>query len=84
MHYMKSVSVRDLQQNIKNVIDRVERGESIHVTKRRRVVACLTPARDAQRPSPWPDLEKRARAVLGDRVVTPPPSAQVSRDRGDW
>jgi prevent-host-death family protein len=81
---MKTVSVRELQQNIKSVMERVERGESVQVTRRRRVVACLMPPRTPQRPSPWPDLAKRARAVLGKRTVTPPPSLQVGRDRGAW
>jgi prevent-host-death family protein len=81
---MKTVSVRELQQNIKRVIDQVEHGQVVEVTRRRRVVARLTPARPAPKRVRWPDLEKRARKVFGDRVIVPPPSEQVARDRGTW
>lgn len=83
MHYMKSVSVRELQHNIKSVLERVERGEIVEVTRARRVVARLAPARQLQTAAPWPDLDRRARGVFGDRVVIPPPSGQVSSDRGN-
>ena len=81
---MKSVSVRELQQNIKRVIDQVEQGQVVEVTRRRRVVARLTPARAASKRVVWPDLEKRARAVLGPGTIEPPPSEQVAKDRGRW
>jgi prevent-host-death family protein len=81
---MKTVSVRELQQNIKDVIDRVERGEVVEVTRRRRVVARLAPARPPATAVRWPDLESRARAIFGKRLVEPPPSEQVVDDRGRW
>jgi prevent-host-death family protein len=81
---MKTVSVRELQQNIKRVIDQVEHGQVVEVTRRRRVVARLTPARPVSKPIRWPDLKKRARAVFGDTVIEPPPSEQVALDRGTW
>ncbi len=81
---MKTVSVRELQQNIKHVIDQVEHGQVVEVTRRRRVVARLTPVRPSGRRVAWPDLEKRARAVLGPGVIEPPPSEQVAKDRGGW
>jgi prevent-host-death family protein len=81
---MKTVSVRELQQNIKHVIDQVEHGQVVEVTRRRRVVARLTPARAAPKRVAWPDLEKRARAVLGRGTIEPPPSEQVAKDRGRW
>jgi prevent-host-death family protein len=81
---MKTVSVRELQQNIKRVIDQVEHGQVVEVTRRRRVVARLTPVRPSAKRVPWPDLEKRAQAVFGRGVIEPPPSEQVSKDRGSW
>jgi antitoxin (DNA-binding transcriptional repressor) of toxin-antitoxin stability system len=80
---MKTVSVRELQQNLKSVLGRVERGETLEVTRRRRVIGRLSPARAPRRTRVvWPDLDERARRVLGDRTVTPPPSVQVGLDRG--
>jgi prevent-host-death family protein len=84
LHDMTSVSVRELQQNLKSVLERVERGETVEVTRRRRVIGRLSPARaQPQRQVAWPDLDQRARRVLGDRVVSPPPSVQVGADRGE-
>jgi prevent-host-death family protein len=78
-----SVSVRELQQNLKRVMARVERGETVEVTRRRRPVARLAPV-SAQRPlSAWPDFEARARAVFGDRTFSPGGSAAVIDDRRD-
>ena len=85
MSYMAkaSVSVRELQQNLKRVIARVERGETVEVTRRRKPVARLAPA-DASGPvSPWPDLKARRRAVFGDRIVAPGASDIVIEGRDE-
>ena len=84
MYYMKSVSVRELQQDIKRVLDRVERGETLEVTRRRRPIARLAPIAKPGRPKPWPDLGKRTRAVFGNRVLSPGVAEQIIHDRGDW
>ena len=81
---MKTVTVRELQQNIRRVLDRVERGESVEVTRRRRPIALLSPIARPGKPAPWPDLEERTREVFGSRVFSPGLSEQIIRDRGDW
>jgi prevent-host-death family protein len=78
-----SVSVRELQQNLKRVLERVERGQTIEVTRRRRPVARLAPCAVERGPAPWPDLEERTRAVFGDRLVSPTGSEAVDDTRGD-
>lgn len=78
-----TVSVRELQQNLKQVMARVERGQEIEVTRRRRPVARLAPVRKRATPSPWPDLDARAKAVFGDRVITPSASEMVVDGRGE-
>jgi len=78
-----TISIRELQQNLKRVIARVERGQIIEVTRRRRPVARLGPMRPIGPVAPWPDLDARARAVFGDRIVTPGASAVVSESRGE-
>jgi prevent-host-death family protein len=86
MSYMGkvSVSVRELQQNLKRVMARVERGEVVEVTRRNRPVARLAPVRPSHPASEWPDLEARTKAVFGDRIVTPGGSDAVVEERGDW
>jgi prevent-host-death family protein len=86
MLYMKksgSISIRELQQNLKGVMARVARGEVFEVTRHRRPIAQLAPIRVVRPVQPWPDLEARARAVFGRRVVSPGASQIVSEDRGE-
>ena len=85
MSYMSrpSVSVRELQQNLKRVMARVERGETVEVTRRRRPVARLAPVRLRGASEPWPDLAARTRAVFGTRVITPGGADVVIEDRGE-
>ena len=78
-----SVSVRELQQNLKRVMARVERGETVEVTRRRRPVARLAPVKPTSPVSEWPDLEARTRAVFGKRVVSPGGSGTVIEGRGE-
>ncbi|HMJ63322.1 MAG TPA: type II toxin-antitoxin system prevent-host-death family antitoxin [Bryobacteraceae bacterium] len=77
-----SVSIRELQQNLKSVMDRVERGQIIEITRRRRPIARLGPLQTASTVAPWPDLDARARAVFGTRMVRPSGSQLVAEDRG--
>lgn len=85
MSYMSksSVSVRELQQNLKRVLARVERGEVIEVTRRRQRVARLSPSKPTGPVAPWPDLEARTRAVFGERRISPGGSQIVTDDRDD-
>jgi prevent-host-death family protein len=78
-----SVSVRELQQNLKRVMTRVERGETVEVTRRNRPVARLSPARPSAAASDWPDLDARTRSVFGNRLVSPSGSQVVKNDRGE-
>jgi prevent-host-death family protein len=78
-----SISIRELQQNLKQVLARVERGQVIEVTRHRRPVARLAPMRPIGAVRPWPDLDARARTVFGDRLVMPRPSEMVAGDRGE-
>ncbi len=84
MSYMGkiTISIRELQQNLKRVMARVERGQIIEVTRRRRPIARLAPMRSVGPVSPWPDLDERTRAVFGDRIVTPGASEVVLENRG--
>ena len=85
MSYMgrTTISIRELQQNLKGVMARVERGQTIEITRRRRPIARLAPLPSAGPVSPWPDLAERTHAVFGDRVVTPGASAAVLENRDD-
>jgi prevent-host-death family protein len=79
---MSTITVRELQKNLKRVLARVERGQTLQVTRRRRPVAILAPPCAAV-VEPWPDLDARARSVLGDRIISPPPSELIAGERGE-
>jgi len=85
MSYMQktTISVRELQQNLKRVLARVERGQVIELTRRRRPVATLVPIHAGDATAPWPDLEARTKAVFGTRVLTVSGSEVVSEGRGE-
>ena len=84
MSYMQkaSISIRELQQNLKRVLARVERGQVIEVTRRRRPVATLAPMQAGNATAPWPDLDARTQAVFGVRVLASSGSEAVSEGRG--
>jgi prevent-host-death family protein len=85
MSYMQkaSISIRELQQNLKRVMARVERGQVIEVTRRRRPVAVLAPMRSEGATSPWPDLEARSRSVFGGRTLATEGTDAVLEGRGE-
>ena len=86
MSYMArraSVSIRELQQNLRKVMARVERGETIEVTRRRKSVARLAPVIARLPENAWPDLERRTQAVFGSRTVRPGGSDVVREERGE-
>lgn len=78
-----TVSIRELQQNMKRVMARVERGETVEVTRRRRPIARLAPITSTRAAEPWPDLEARTRAVFGSRIITSGGADTVVESRGD-
>jgi prevent-host-death family protein len=85
MSYMAraTVSVRELQQNLRRVMARVERGETVEVTRRRRPVARLAPVRPTGAVATWPDLEARTRSVFGGRIIEPGAADIIREDRGE-
>jgi antitoxin (DNA-binding transcriptional repressor) of toxin-antitoxin stability system len=79
---MRKVSVRELQQQLRRVLELVQRGETVEITKRHRVIARLSPTQQPRARTAWPDLEARSRKVLGDRVLSPGGMEEILTDRG--
>jgi antitoxin (DNA-binding transcriptional repressor) of toxin-antitoxin stability system len=78
---MKSVSVRDLRYDFPKVERMLRMGEELRVTKRRKVIARLTPE-----PAPkveMPDFLARMRAQFGDRVLEVTGAEIISADRDE-
>jgi prevent-host-death family protein len=75
-----SVSIRELQQNLKQVLARVEGGGVIEVTRHGRPVARLSPIRASAPLTAWPDLDARVRAVFSEKRIGPPSPSEVIVD----
>jgi antitoxin (DNA-binding transcriptional repressor) of toxin-antitoxin stability system len=82
---MKTVSVRDLRYDFPKVEQLLRAGEPIQITKRRKVIARLTPEprpESSERP-PLPDFLGRMKANFGDRVLSVTGADLLSADRDD-
>ena len=61
---MSTVGLRHMQRNLSAILRRVEQGEEILVTRRKRVVArLLAPDHLARSRPDWPDFTARARGI---------------------
>lgn len=81
---MDTVTVRELQKNLKQALIRVQRGATLRVTRRRKVVAQIGPPQTGVAAKPWPDLDARAERVLGKRVLKSGAGDVILSGRGDW
>ncbi|MGA2536937.1 MAG: hypothetical protein ABSF53_13035 [Terracidiphilus sp.] len=82
---MKTVSVRDLRYDFPKVEAMLRSGEEIRITKRRRVIARLSPETTpglAGRP-PIPDFLGQMRANFGDRILEVTGAEIISADRDE-
>ncbi|MCW5550176.1 MAG: hypothetical protein KIT44_14520 [Opitutaceae bacterium] len=80
---MDTVTVRELQKNLKGALLRVERGATLRVTRRRQTVAQLGPVQPVAPVRPWPDLQARAERVLGRRKLATGAADEILSARGD-
>lgn len=75
---LKTASLRDLRYNFKRVERLLAEGEPIEITKRKRVIATMTPA--ATKPK-MPDFLGRMRKIYGDKVFEVSWAELLGRDR---
>ena len=71
-------------EHLKQALIRVQRGATLRVTRRRKVVAQIGPAQPDVAAKPWPDLGARAQRVLGKRVLKSGAGDVILSGRGDW
>ena len=62
LHHMRKVTIRDLRYRFSAVEDLLREGEEIYITKRKRVIARLLPAKAAA-PSRRPDFMGRLKKI---------------------
>ena len=64
---MKTANVRMVQHNLAEVLDWVQEGEEVQVTRRHEVVAKIVPCQGEPRGVQHPDFLARARRIWGKR-----------------
>lgn len=78
---MKTASVRQLRTEFPKVLAWVNAGQEVAITRRRKIVANLTPAGDAPKKKPTvPDFRARLQAIYGDKVVPADAMAELLAD----
>ena len=81
---MKTATVREIRHDFSRVLTWVEDGEQVEITKRKRVVARLVPAKAKPRKLEWPDLAARRKKIFPNGVKGKPASKIVDEGRGEY
>ena len=68
---MKTATVRQLRHDFGSVLNWVEEGQAVGISKRGRIVALLSPPPAPKRPKAKrrPDFAARLKRIYGDKVV---------------
>jgi antitoxin (DNA-binding transcriptional repressor) of toxin-antitoxin stability system len=80
MHHMKQASVRDLRYNFPAVERMLRQGETIEITKRKRVIGTLTPAMPPAKPK-LPDFMARLKSIYGNRKLKVSAAQRIAEER---
>ncbi len=83
MYHMKRATVRDLRYRFSVVEELLSEGKEIQITKRKRVIARLLPAKPAI-PSRCPDFLARLKKIYGDKTLKVSGAELISRERGRY
>ena len=81
---MKTASIRDIRHDFARVLNWIEDGEQVEITKRRRVVARLVPVKPKAKKVEWPDFEARRKKIFPNGVKGKPISEIVDEGRGEY
>jgi antitoxin (DNA-binding transcriptional repressor) of toxin-antitoxin stability system len=77
---MREASVRDLRYDFKKIERLLRQGEEIRITKRRKVIARLSPEKP-EAPAKMPDFLAQIREIYGDEVLEVRAAEMLAEDR---
>ncbi len=80
MHHMRKATVRDLRYRFSEVEDLLREGEEIQITKRKRIIARLVPAKPGV-PAQRPDFLARLKKIYRGKPLKVTGAELVSRER---
>lgn len=81
MYHMAKASIRDLRYQFSKIERLLRQGEEVQITKRRRVIARLTPEKPQTAPAK-PDFMARLREIYGKKAAATTGAQLVAEDRG--
>lgn len=84
MYHMKTASVRDIRYRFTEIEARLRDGEEIQITKRRRVIARLVPAKPPAGRKRPPDFVAMLREIYGRKVAEVSGAKLVAEQRGHY
>lgn len=79
---MKKVSIMEAQHNLSKVLQQVEEGHAVYVTRRKQVVAKVIPP-EKEGAVTFPDFAKRARQTWGKAWTGASTDDLLDETRGD-
>ena len=84
MHHMDRATVRDLRYRFPEVEARLRQGETVEITKHKRVIARLVPERPQTTPA-VPPFASRLKKIFGKKTlrVTGAELVRAERDEGN-
>ncbi len=81
---MKTTNIRELRHATSTVLEWVARGETVEITRRKKVVAVISPPQVGKpKKSPPRDFEKDLQEIFGDRVMPTTGTDLLNDSRGD-
>ncbi|HEY6348397.1 MAG TPA: hypothetical protein VI636_03205 [Candidatus Angelobacter sp.] len=80
---MKNASIRDLRYAFTKIERLLRQGETVQITKRRRVIAHLVPEIPGPQ-APIPDFLKRLRTIYGNKSLSVSGAELIAKDRGRY
>lgn len=83
MYHMRRASIRDLRYRFSEVERLLEAGERVEITKRRRVIARLTPVSSNARRH-RPDFMARLRAIYGNKLLKVSGAELIAQERSRY
>ena len=80
MYHVKQASVRDLRYNFPAVERMLRQGETIEITKRKRVIGKLSPVEPEAKPK-LPDFMARLQRIYGNKVLKVTAAQRIREER---
>jgi antitoxin (DNA-binding transcriptional repressor) of toxin-antitoxin stability system len=80
---MKTTNIRELRHSTAAVLQWIQQGHAVEITRRHRVVALMTPPPAINHQRVRPDFAARMKQIWGDKVQRTTWTDLIKQERGD-